>query len=211
LKHFSHLENPVIFDIGGNKGEWADAARGSFSNSRIFVFEPSNESFKALIQRFKGMDSVVLVNNALGKEAGRLPLYADISGSPLSSLLNRNLDFANLNFSFKEEVEVVNLDDWCREQKVTPDILKLDIEGFELKALQGFLRNIEKVKLIQFEFGGANRDSQTYFKDFWDFFAKRNFLLFRISPLGLIPIKQYQESQEVFRTTNYIAVNELGS
>lgn len=52
------------------------------------------------------------------------------------------------------------------------------------------------IKVIQFEFGGANIDSRTYFKDFWKFFYYNNFSLFRITPLGLLRINNYSESDE---------------
>jgi len=83
----------------------------------------------------------------------------------------------------------------------------MDVEGSELKILEGMGIFIKKIKLIQFEFGGCNIDSRTFFQDFWYYFKKNNFDLFRITPTGPKKIKEYSESDEFFRTTNYIALN----
>jgi hypothetical protein len=64
-----------------------------------------------------------------------------------------------------------------------------------------------KVNAVTFEFGGCNIDSRTYFQDFFYFFDDAGMDLFRIHPSGrAIPIPQYREIQEQFRTTNYLAL-----
>ena len=85
--------------------------------------------------------------------------------------------------------------------------MKIDVEGHELDVLKGFGDLIVKTKLVQFEFGGTNIDTRTFFQDFWYFFTKKNFRIYRISPKGKILINKYDEKHEYFLTTNYIAVN----
>ena len=63
------------------------------------------------------------------------------------------------------------------------------------------------MRVIQFEFGGSNIDTRTFFQDFWYFFKDRNFSIYRITPNGILPIREYTEHDEFFSTTNYIAVN----
>ena len=77
-----------------------------------------------------------------------------------------------------------------------------------MNILKGFGELIKKTKLIQFEFGGANIDSRTYFKDFWDFFTTKDFKIYIITPSGPYEIKHYKTVYEYFRTTNYIALNQ---
>ena len=85
--------------------------------------------------------------------------------------------------------------------------MKLDVEGFELQCLQGAGKYINKIKVIQFEFGGCNIETRTFFRDFWCFFSKYNFDLYRISPFSLVKLDKYSENYENFLTTNFIAVN----
>lgn len=74
------------------------------------------------------------------------------------------------------------------------------MEGYELKALQGASESLWSgiIKAIAFEFGGANIDSGTYFKDFWDLLAVRhNFAFYRILPKRrLSRIYRYNELEE---------------
>ena len=84
---------------------------------------------------------------------------------------------------------------------------KIDIEGHELTVLQSIKKNYEKFSLIQFEFGGCNIDSRTYFQDFW-YLLKDNFDIYRIGPSGPILIEKYREIDESFVMTNYLAVNK---
>ena len=62
-----------------------------------------------------------------------------------------------------------------RNQEI--DIMKLDVEGHELDVLEGSRKTINSIKLIQFEFGGCNIDSKTFFQDFY-YFLKTLVLIF---------------------------------
>ncbi len=136
-------------------------------------------------------------------------LYSDFPGSGLGSLSKRRLDHFNIELDQTDKIQTIRFEDfWANELKQhTIDLVKMDIEGHELSALQGFGKALQKTKLIQFEFGGGNIDTKTYFQDFFYFLRERSFALYRISPLGLIEVKNYSERDEVFVTTNYLAKN----
>ena len=91
--------------------------------------------------------------------------------------------------------------------KSTIDLLKIDIEGHELEAFAGFGRSLNFIRVIQFEFGGCNIDTRTFFKDFWYFFKKNKFDIYRVSPFGPMRLERYSENYECFRTSNYLCVN----
>jgi hypothetical protein len=85
----------------------------------------------------------------------------------------------------------------------------MDIEGHELFALKGASEALRtKIHLIQFEFGGANIDSRTYFIDFWRLLSP-NFEIFRLTANGLISIKSYSEIYEIFLNTTYYAKRKI--
>jgi hypothetical protein len=60
------------------------------------------------------------------------------------------------------------------------DYVKIDVEGWELSVLQGFGDLVYNMRVIQFEFGGSNIDTRTFFQDFWYFFKDHNFSIYRI-------------------------------
>jgi hypothetical protein len=63
------------------------------------------------------------------------------------------------------------------------------------------------IRALQFEFGGCNIDTRTFFQDFWYFFKSYNFDIYRVGPFGVKEIVAYSELDEFFSTTNFIAVN----
>ena len=78
--------------------------------------------------------------------------------------------------------------------------------GFGLDLQNKDKEMLEKngIKAIQFEFGGTNIDSRTYFQDFY-YLLKEKYNIYRILQDGLYEIKQYSELQEIFTTINYFA------
>jgi FkbM family methyltransferase len=201
------LLSPVIFDVGANVGDFTQLMLSTFPGSEIHAFEPSSTSYAVLNNRFANTNKVKAMNVALSNVSGPINLYGNVPGSTLSSIFPRDVDFSSIPFEVLETVPSITLDSYILGSNCTPDILKLDVEGAELEVLRGSTSTIRRIYIVQFEFGGANRDSKTYFKDFWDFFDFYNFLLFRVSPLGLIPLTQYSEYDEFFHTSNYVALN----
>lgn len=198
----------LCIDIGGNVGNYSAALLSAFPEARVVTFEPASTNIAKLSARFGSEPRVTLVPAAVSDSAGSAQLYADTPGSGLGSLTKRDLGFRNLVFDASEEVRTVRFEDYWRDAlSAAPiDILKLDIEGHELDALRGAGEAIAQTRAVQFEFGGTNIDTRTYFKDFWDFFTARGFGLHRITPFGPLRLSRYSEREEVFTTTNYIAI-----
>ena len=196
-------------DIGGNVGEYTAELRRRHPALEVHVFEPSSTNVARLRTRFGGDPKVILVPSAVSDAPGEATLFADESGSGMGSLANRDLAHRGLAFQAQETVPVIRFEDyWTQSMGRRPlDIVKLDIEGFELAALNGLGAALDTTAVLQFEFGGCNIDTRTYFRDFWQFFHRRGFVLYRITPFGLDRLSRYRESDEFFSTTNLIARN----
>lgn len=198
----------LLIDIGGNVGDYAAALRATFAASEIHVFEPSATNVRKLQARFGAIAGIHVHPVAVSEQEGRQSLHYDEAGSGMASLSKRDLRHHGLDFSQKEEVKVIRFEDfWQKELGSRPiDFVKMDIEGHELAALRGFGAAIRKVSVLQFEFGGCNIDTRTYFRDFWEFFSGHRFDLYRITPIGIQQIAKYAETEEFFSTTNFLAV-----
>jgi FkbM family methyltransferase len=200
----------LAIDIGGNVGNYTAELRKRNPSLEIHTFEPSASNIGKLTARFKNDGLVKLVPLALSDKAGSATLFSNEPGSGLGSLTQRKLEHFNIAFDTKEAIDTVRFEDYwkaalqCRQL----DMVKIDIEGHELTALKGFGRALEVTKVLQFEFGGCNIDTRTYFQDFWYFFKEQKFDTYRITPLGAEKITRYKESDEYFATTNYIAANK---
>lgn len=121
----------------------------------------------------------------------------------------RNLKHINLDFDKSENVEIRRLDSFLEQNSLKPDFFKIDVEGHELSVLEGLGALIKELKVIQFEFGGTDIDSRVFFQDFWKFFERKDFDLYRLTPKGKILVNSYSENDEVFSFTTYFAITRL--
>ena len=215
IKEFSHVipllnslekRDISVLDIGAHHGEYSLEILVNFPRSKIWAFEPSAESFRALSENLPRINKF---NFALGSRIQRGELYANERGSTESSLFQRITDKGNGLEEFTEytSIAINTLDGWNIEKRRF-DFAKIDAEGSELDILIGGKETISKIPIIQFEFGGSNIDSRTYFRDLWIFFSELDFKVLRMSRSGLKVIEKYRDLDEVFRTTNYLAVSE---
>ncbi len=205
----SKKENLVLFDVGANVGDYSKALIDSFKNNPItlFAFEPSKKTFLKLKENIGESDNVCLFNFGFSNQKTILKLFSDSDLSGLASLYKRKLDHFNIEMNNEEEVELITIDEFCNANKIKNiDFLKLDVEGHELKVLQGAERmiNSDKIKFIQFEFGGCDIDSKTYFQDFY-YLLRDKYKFYRVVKNGLHLINNYNERLEIFTTINYLA------
>jgi len=200
----------IALDVGGNLGNWSAAFLEKIPSAQIIAFEPSSEAFEHLQQRFAKVQSFRCINIALGNENKTATLFADKSASGLASLTERHMKHFDIDFGYKENIQVSTLDNWLQNngEDIQPNLMKVDVEGHELNVLKGATDALKNIELIQFEFGGTNIDTRTYFQDYWYFFLELGFDLYRLSPRGPLLIKNYSEQDETFRPTNYIAVRK---
>ncbi len=197
----------LAIDIGGNKGDYTSSLLFEHAQIEVHVFEPSTTNITHLKERFSGNQNVVINGYGLGSTDRSSVLYSDKAGSGLASLTKRNLEHFGIEFEHTESIEVRRFDSYWQGtlncQHI--DIVKIDVEGHELEVLSGFGNAIDHIDILQFEFGGCNIDTRSYFRDFWHFFSTHHFDLFRITPLGLSAVRHYSEKDECFVTTNYLA------
>lgn len=211
VRKFLKEDVDVIFDIGANYGNYTDELLKHYPKAKYFLFEPGKVPYQHLLNKFKDFPNIKIFNNAVSDKNSTQPLYYDKKGSGLASLTKRKLDHFDIKFDEFEEVELISLNTLFKDNfdnnSFKVNFCKIDIEGHELTVLQSIKKNYEKFSLIQFEFGGCNIDSRTYFQDFW-YLLKDNFDIYRIGPSGPILIEKYSEVDESFVMTNYLAVNK---
>lgn len=212
LRHMISSPTAVLFDVGANQGVFTKHLIRAWQGMsyQLYAFEPSAKTFAILRNQVADLPYVHLVNKGLGDQPGRRDLYFDKEGSGLASVYPRDLSHHHIDFSTRETIELTTLDQFCAQQELDHiDFLKLDVEGHELSVLKGGERMIGegRVPLIQFEFGGCNIDSRTYFRDYFNFFKDR-YTLHRILADGLEPLPDYSEKLEVFQSANYLAIRK---
>ena len=130
----------TIYDIGANVGTWTLLAKAVIPESRVEAFEPLGEHCTAFDRNLNAIGEVRLHRVALGANNAVAELrVTDFSDA--SSLLPL-LATGRAEFGVQEveqvRVEMRRLDDYRAEHELPfPDLIKLDVQGYELQVLSG--------------------------------------------------------------------------
>lgn len=196
----------LVLDIGANKGHWTKAVLTHFPTTVVHAFEPQPVCARDLEELYRGNANVSIHRNAVSNTEASLSLYFDFEGSGLASLSKRELSHLGIDFSKSVKVETLVLDQFFLANHIGQiDILKIDVEGHELAVFDGMkamLTGCTPPRVIQFEFGGCNIETRTFFRDFYQLFSNQ-YNIHRQTPIGLTRINRYRETDECFRTTNF--------
>ena len=199
----------TVLDIGAHQGVYTSKLIEYYPNAKYHLFEPCKKNVFLLNKIFKNNSNIKIYNFALSSKNKRSILYSPADKSLLASLVKRDWSHHKIYFDNQQTVSSRRFDSINKKIKFSSiDYCKIDVEGHEIEVLKGFGKFIKKIKLIQFEFSDANVDSRIFFKDLWIFFNDKNFKIYRISPSGPIIINSYKETDEYFRVTNFIALNQ---
>ena len=136
----------VILDVGAHVGIFTILlARWTGPTGRVFAFEPTPVTFAALSEHLtlNGVaERVTPVPCAVSDQPGTVNFYT-ISNSPENTLNQRH---TSLGEATGIQVQVRTIDEFCAEKEITPALIKIDIEGFELHALRGARETIARHK-----------------------------------------------------------------
>lgn len=207
-KETSKFKKVIIFDVGANIGEYTNTLLKLFQNNRvkIYAMEPSKKTFDKLQNAIKD-EKVLLFNIGFGERVKKTVLFSNSDESALASVYKRRLNHFDIKMNKRETIMLKTLDSFCYENRIDHiNFIKLDVEGNELNVLKGASKmlNSGKIDYVQFEFGGCNIDSRTFFQDFY-YILNPNYRIFRVLKNGFYPIDEYKETEEIFITTNYLA------
>lgn len=202
-------EPRVIFDVGANAGLFAAAALQAFGRDcRLHCFEPSSATFD-LLKANRELDApgVALHRLAFSNRHGSATLHTSEPGSSIASLEELGHPIRPFDSGLDETVELTTIDAFCAAHSIDRiDLLKLDIEGHELAALQGAKDMLpeRRIRFIQFEFGENDISARTYLADILGLLPAGT-RLWRIVPGGPVPFAYCGGRSEIFATMNYLA------
>ncbi|MDA9731472.1 FkbM family methyltransferase, partial [Candidatus Pelagibacter sp.] len=178
LKEVIKSEKPIIIDVGGHLGSSTSLYKKLFPSSNIYVFEPANDNFKYLKNKFKKNTDIKIFKKAIGNQTIKKDFYIFSDYSSGNSLIKST---NNTEIKKKYKVDIIKLDNFCKKNKISSiDYLKLDTQGNEFDCLIGAKKLIRKnkIKFIKCEFMFHNfYDKSDTFNKVNNFLYKNNFLI----------------------------------
>ena len=131
-----------VLDIGANVGDITVSALNSFSEARVICFEPVQSTFEILSNRLAPYsERVYLHNYALSDSTGEgeinITNFSGANSIMPQAKLHQNCN-PHVRELSKESISLVRLDDISDKfPTCNIDIMKIDVEGFELNVLNG--------------------------------------------------------------------------
>lgn len=177
-----------VFDVGANIGQSVSRYRDKFPNCFITSFEPNPQAFSLLEKSWGGVPGVTLNRIALANYTGHASFFCT-RVPELSSLLKPTERMIELSSECKYDYEKIDvptltLDHYCQEGNINKiDILKLDVQGFELSILQGAEKLLQEgmITLIYSEVTFAETyENQVRFIDIVSYLNKFNYEIWDI-------------------------------
>jgi len=133
------FQGAVVADVGANIGIYSQfLSRCVSPTGLVHSFEPSPDNFKRLSAATHDLSNVRLTQAAVGERSGESKLY-------VSDKLNVDHRAYKANGDSRRAVptDMVALDDYFKPgQRV--DLIKMDIQGYELHALRGAQRVLQE-------------------------------------------------------------------
>lgn len=205
IKEKIETESPFILDGGANTGSTIDLFLSQYQSPIIHAFEPIPNLVMNLFKKYAHNKSVIIHEKALGAETKIVPFNVVnnlVSSSILKPTeLNRGYHGVEMDIEQTIEVKQTRLDDILEDMI---DILKLDLQGYELEALKGCGQLLKNSKIIttEVEFVYLYED-QPLFSDIDVFLRKKGFNLLNLYDLYTHPDGKLTSGDAVYLNNRY--------
>ena len=189
----------VVLDIGSFTGYFTLMAAAANPNAKLFAFEPVPRIYERLSRQVElnGLqDRATILNVAVSSESGTARFHVPNTLFPTSGSLNPD-GFRDYEGQLIE-VPMVTVDSQVPED-LHVDLLKLDVEGFEDKAMEGMKRIIDQCKPTMF----VECLPEGPYKALDDFLTPRGYAFYHLLPDGPKKMERViPDPQDVYR--NYM-------
>jgi FkbM family methyltransferase len=185
-------QDGVVFDVGAHAGQMAKLFALMAPDGKIFAFEPGAYALSILrpMIRLKGKGRIAIEPIAFGAESGTLTLSTPIKRSGSLGFGLSHLGQAGEGDNvFRHDVAVETVDRFVAAKGLRRlDLIKADIEGWELQLLKGAEETLRTLRPVVFlevvdAYLGRAGDSRSAL---WRFMIERAYRPHRLEP-GLPP------------------------
>jgi len=204
-------DGDIVFDVGAHYGEWTSNVRKFYRWCVVHAFEPLPKAFEALcINQPEYL--TVPINYAVSCDNGITDFWEYLDVPTLSTIYKRskfNMDRFGVAEPTLISVNKISLDSYCNTCEIDHiDFLKIDSEGSEFDILKGAhdLLHQQKIKYIQFEYGGCFCDAGITIKEVYLYLNSFGYKTGLISVQGVSFLKECSPAMENYEYGNFLSV-----
>jgi FkbM family methyltransferase len=148
------LGGNLVLDIGAAGGETARMFASAFPSASIFAFEPIKTTFEKLQSNTKDVGNISIHNIALGsvKKESSINITGRVTSSSIfPTSPNEYFDKAEpFKITSTEQIRIDRLDEVVNSGAQV-DLIKMDVQGFELEVLQGGVDTLTRTAFLLLE------------------------------------------------------------
>jgi FkbM family methyltransferase len=195
-KHYGDKQEIVLFhrivkpgntvlDIGANIGFYTTIlSKAVGPQGQVISFEPDTMNYHHLCRNTKGLSNVQIHNKAVASKTQKIVLYT-------SKELNvDHRTYKPEKFDKEIEIEAVGLDEFLKDcQRI--DVIKIDIQGFEMEAIKGMshiLNNNPNISIISefWPYGLKMAGSSAF--EYYEHLKSLGFFVYLLADKGLVSL-----------------------
>ncbi len=198
-------DQPVLVDGGAHIGRVTDRYLQEYNQPTVHMFEPIPPLAQMLQQKYAALPNVHIHPAAIGPETCTIEF--NVVGNVMSSSVLKPSEFAgNLHGEAMEVKQTAPLPQVRLDEAITTpiDVLKLDLQGYELQALKGAEGLLDRTHIIitEVEFI-AMYDGQPLFGDVDTYLRSKGFALHNLYDLWTLQNGQLTSGDALYVNTSF--------
>ena len=200
FRYLNKLDIEKIIDIGAHKGEFLEKMLQIEKVNSFYAFEPQKNIFNELSVKFSKNKKVTLFNYAMDEEITKKKIkinklsmtssLAEINENSLYLKFKNFLTQAKSNFVDEYEVQTNTIDKIFESMSLKKTLLKIDVEGFEIRVIKGSQIKLREIPFILLENQFGNHYKNNNFNDVIKLLFEQNF---KIEKKFIFPTMHYQD------------------
>lgn len=181
-----------VIDVGANKGSYLWALSRAVPQGRVFAFEPQPILAKYLMQvcQEAGLENVHVENKGISSASGILKLAIPGTGTSSPGASFEQV-VASREVCRMIDVDVSTLDTYFHIAHKRIGAIKIDVEGHELKVLNGALEIIKKFRPTVVCESEQRHISHGSVHDIFEFFNRLNYQGYFCAKGSLLPVESF--------------------